>query len=236
MGTQAMKTIRLTAAQAIVRFLREQYLERDGAEHRIIHGVFGIFGHGNVAGLGQALEELGGRDLPFYQPKNEQAMVHTAVAFAKARRGLGTFACTTSVGPGATNRVTGAATATVNRLPVLLLPGDIFSNRRPAPVLQQLEHTQSQDISVNDCLKPVSRYWDRIHRPEQLLSSLPEAMRILSDPALMGAVTIALPEDVQAEAFDFPAAFFEKRVYRVSRPRPDEHDLARAASMLRQSK
>jgi 3D-(3,5/4)-trihydroxycyclohexane-1,2-dione acylhydrolase (decyclizing) len=228
-----MKTVRLTAAAAIVRFLKEQYLERDGAEHRIVHGVFGIFGHGNVAGLGQALEEHGGRELPFFQPKNEQAMVHTAVAFAKARRGLGTYACTTSVGPGATNLVTGAATATINRLPVLLLPGDIFSNRRPAPVLQQLEHSLSQDVSVNDCLKPVSRYWDRIHRPEQLLSALPEAMRILSDPSLAGAVTIALPEDVQAEAFDFPASFFEKRVFRIPRLRPDEDEVARAAALVR---
>jgi 3D-(3,5/4)-trihydroxycyclohexane-1,2-dione acylhydrolase (decyclizing) len=231
-----MKTIRLTAAAAIVRFLKAQHVERDGEEHRLIHGVFGIFGHGNVAGLGQAIEEEGGKDLPFYQPKNEQAMVHTAIAFSKARRGLGTFACTTSVGPGATNLVTGAATATINRLPVLLLPGDIFSNRRPAPVLQQLEHAMSQDISVNDCLKPVSKYWDRIHRPEQLLSALPEAMRVLADPALMGAVTLALPEDVQAEAFDFPERFFEKRVYRFQRRGPGERDAAEALGLIRSAR
>ena len=213
-----MKTLRLTAAQAIVEFLKRQYVERDGAEHRLIAGVFGIFGHGNVAGLGQALEERGGAELPFYQPKNEQAMVHAAAAFAKAKNRLGALACTTSVGPGATNLVTGAAGATINRLPVLLLPGDIFANRAPNPVLQQLENPHSIDVSVNDCLKPVSRYWDRINRPEQLLAALPEAMRVLADPAETGAVTICLPEDVQAEAFDFPENFFRKRVYAIIRP------------------
>lgn len=184
-----MKTIRLTAAAAVVEYLKKQHVERDGLEHRLVNGVFGIFGHGNVSGIGQALDEHGGRELPYLQPKNEQAMVHTAVAFAKARRGLGTLACTTSVGPGATNMVTGAATATINRLPVLLLPGDIFANRLPAPVLQQLEYPLSMDVSVNDCFRPVSRYWDRINRPEQLLAALPTAMRVLSDPASMGAVT-----------------------------------------------
>ncbi len=193
-----MKTKRMTVAAAIVEFLKHQYVSRDDSEYRIINGVFGIFGHGNVAGLGRALEENGGSELPFYQPKNEQAMVHTSIAFSKARKTLGTFACTTSVGPGATNMITGAATATINRLPVLLLPGDIFANRKPAPVLQQLEHAASQDVSVNDCFKPVSRYWDRINRPEQILTALPEAMRYLTDPELMGAVTICLPEDVQA--------------------------------------
>src|SRR5713226_10364527 len=186
-------TRRLTAAGAIVEFLKRQYVERDGARHRLVNGVFGIFGHGNVTGLGQALDDYGGKELPYHQPKNEQAMVHTAVAFAKARRGLGTFACTSSIGPGATNMVTGAATATINRLPVLLLPGDIFARRNVAPVLQQLESGHTQDISVNDCFKPVSRYWDRITRPEQLLTSLPEAMRILTSPAETGAVTLALP-------------------------------------------
>src|SRR6202789_3621893 len=174
------KTVKLSVAAAIVRFLKVQYVSRDGEEHRLIPGVFGIFGPGNVTGLGQAIEESGGRELPFYQPKTEQAMVHSAVAFAKTRRRLGTFACTTSVGPGATNLVTGAATATINRLPVLLLPGDIFASRLPSPVLQQLEFPASQDVSVNDCLRPVSRYWDRLNRPEQVLSSLPEAMRILA--------------------------------------------------------
>ena len=226
-------TRRLTAAAAIVEFLKAQRVERDGVRHRLIHGVFGIFGHGNVAGLGQALEEHGGRELPFFQPKNEQGAVHAAVAFAKARRGLGAMACTSSVGPGATNMVTGAATATINRLPVLLLPGDIFANRVPDPVLQQLEHPGSMDVSVNDCFKPVSRYWDRISRPEQLLKALPEAMRILADPSETGAVTLCLPEDVQAESFDFPSHFFDERVYRVSRRRCDPEELAEAARLLR---
>jgi 3D-(3,5/4)-trihydroxycyclohexane-1,2-dione acylhydrolase (decyclizing) len=228
-----MTTRRLTAAGAVVEFLKRQFVSRDGREHRLVHGVFGIFGHGNVAGLGQALDERGGRELPYLQPKNEQAMVHTAAAFAKARRRLGTYACTSSVGPGATNMVTGAATATINRIPVLLLPGDIFASRLPAPVLQQLESPSSQDTSVNDCFRPVSRYWDRVNRPEQLLSALPEAMRVLSDPAETGAVTLALPQDVQAEAYDFPAHFFDARVYLVPRPRPDAEALAAAAAVLR---
>ncbi|MCC6277991.1 MAG: 3D-(3,5/4)-trihydroxycyclohexane-1,2-dione acylhydrolase (decyclizing) [Oligoflexia bacterium] len=231
-----MKTKRLTVAAAIVEFLKNQYVSRDGQEHRLINGMMGIFGHGNVAGLGQALEEHGHGDLPFIQPKNEQAMVHTAIAYAKARRGLGTFGCTTSVGPGATNLVTGAATATINRLPVLLLPGDIFANRRPAPVLQQLEHNQSYDVSVNDCLKPVSRFWDRINRPEQLLVSLPEAMRVLSDPSLQGAVTICLPEDVQVEAYDWPVHFFEKRVYQQTRRTPEVNELGLAMELIKTSK
>jgi 3D-(3,5/4)-trihydroxycyclohexane-1,2-dione acylhydrolase (decyclizing) len=222
-------------AGALVDFLKRQFVERDGEEHRLIHGVFGIFGHGNVAGVGQALEEGGGRELPYHQPKNEQAMVHTATAFAKARRGLGTFACTSSIGPGATNMVTGAATATINRLPVLLLPGDVFANRRPNPVLQQLESPHSMDLSVNDCFRPVSRYWDRINRPEQILSALPEAMRVLSHPATMGAVTLALPQDVQAEAYDYPAAFFDKRVYRIPRARADREALAQAVALIRQA-
>jgi len=179
-----MKTVRLTAAQAIVRFLKEQYLERDGAEHRIIHGVFGIFGHGNVAGLGQALEEAAGRDLPFYnQERAGDGSYRCCLRESPAR--ARTFACTTSVGPGATNLVDRRGDGDDQPASRTSASGDIFSNRRPAPVLQQLEHAHSQDISVNDTLKPVSRYWDRIHRPEQLLSSLPEAMRILSDPALM---------------------------------------------------
>jgi 3D-(3,5/4)-trihydroxycyclohexane-1,2-dione acylhydrolase (decyclizing) len=230
-----MKTRRLTMAQAVVEFLKQQYVERDGTRHRLVNGVFGIFGHGNVAGLGQALEEKGGTELPYHQPKNEQAMVHTAIAFAKARRGLGTFACTSSIGPGATNMVTGAATATINRLPVLLLPGDIFANRLPSPVLQQLESPHSMDLSVNDCFRPVSRYWDRMNRPEQILAALPEAMRVLSDPATAGAVTLALPQDVQTEAYDYPASFLEPRVYRIARARADREALAAAAALVRQA-
>jgi 3D-(3,5/4)-trihydroxycyclohexane-1,2-dione acylhydrolase (decyclizing) len=228
-----MKTVRTTTGAAIVRFLQAQYVRRDDVEHRLINGVAGIFGHGNVAGFGQALEEHGGRTLPYFQPKNEQAMVHIAVAYAKTKRRLGALACTTSVGPGATNMVTGAATATINRLPVLLLPGDIFANRRPSPVLQQLEHPGSQDLSVNDCFKPVSRYWDRINRPEQILSALPEAMRVLADPAETGSVTIALPEDVQSEAFDCPVSFFAKRIYDVPRHPAAAAAVASAAALLR---
>jgi len=235
-GRASQETVRLSMAAALVRFLTAQYIERDGVEHRLIHGVAGIFGHGNVAGLGQALEEHGGAELPFIQPKNEQGMVHMAVAFAKARHRLGALACTTSVGPGATNMVTGAATATVNRLPVLLLPGDVFANRLPAPVLQQLEHPHSMDTSVNDCFKPVSRYWDRIQRPEQLLAALPEAMRVLASPSETGAVTLCLPEDVQAEAWDYPARFFAKKVYRVPRPRCSPDEIAAVAALVRAGK
>lgn len=226
-----MTTVRVTAAQAIVRYLAAQYTGRDGVEQPLFAGMFGIFGHGNVTGIGQALEEH--RDLlTHYRPQNEQGMVHTAVAYAKMKNRLQTFACTSSVGPGATNMVTGAALATVNRLPVLLLPGDIFANRRPHTVLQQLEYPGSQDVSVNDSFRPVSRYFDRIYRPEQLFSALPEAMRILTDPAETGAVTLALPEDVQTEAFDVPEQFFEKRVWHVRRPRPDDESLAEAARLI----
>lgn len=228
----AMKTIRMTAAQAIVRYLSEQYVERDGNQQRFFAGVFGIFGHGNVTGLGQALEEVG-TDLRYYQPRNEQAMVHTAAAYAKMKNRLQTLVCTTSVGPGAANMITGAATATVNRIPVLLLPGDIFASRRPHPVLQQLEDPRSQDISLNDAFRPVSRYWDRIYRPEQLLASLPAAMRVLTDQAETGAVTLALPEDLQTEAFDFPEHFFRPRVYHIPRPVPAPSDLGRAVQVLR---
>ncbi|HVU15429.1 MAG TPA: 3D-(3,5/4)-trihydroxycyclohexane-1,2-dione acylhydrolase (decyclizing) [Candidatus Didemnitutus sp.] len=226
-------TVTLSMAAALVKFLQRQYICRDGVEHRLIHGVWGIFGHGNVTGFGQALEEHGGRALPFLQAKNEQAMVHAAVAFAKARQRLGTFACTSSIGPGATNMITGAAVATVNRLPVLLLPGDIFASRRPAPVLQQLEHPGSQDVSVNDCFRPVSRYWDRLNRPESILTALPEAMRILADPAETGAVTLALPEDVQAESCAYPLHFFEKRVHVVERPGCSGERLRTAAALFR---
>jgi 3D-(3,5/4)-trihydroxycyclohexane-1,2-dione acylhydrolase (decyclizing) len=228
------RTTWLTMAQAVVRFLSVQHTERDGGRQRLIDGVFGIFGHGNVAGIGQALDQMPDR-LRYFQCRNEQAMVHTAAAYAKMHNRLRTIACTTSIGPGATNMVTGAAGATINRLPVLLLPGDIFARRLPAPVLQQLESPQSQDASVNDCFKPVSRYWDRISRPEQILSSLPEAMRVLTSPADTGTVTLALPQDVQAEAFDYPAAFFEDRIWAIQRPRGDAALLARATDVIRAS-
>ncbi len=222
---------RVTAAQAVVSFLKNQRVERDGTTTPFFAGCFGIFGHGNVAGIGQALQQ--NPDFPYYLPRNEQAMVHTAVAFSKMHNRLRTFACTSSIGPGATNMITGAATATVNRIPVLLLPGDIFARRNVAPVLQQLESTQTQDISVNDCFRPVSRYWDRISRPEQLLTALPEAMRVLTSPSETGAVTLAMPQDVQAEAMEYPAAFFEERVWNIARPRGDARAIERAAAMIR---
>jgi len=227
-------TRRLTVAQAIVAFLRSQFSSRDSQEHRLIEGCFGIFGHGNVAGMGQALEQNPG--LRYFLSRNEQAMVHTAAAFAKTSFRLRTLACTTSIGPGATNMLTGAAAATINRVPVLLLPGDIFARRNVAPVLQQLESPSIQDISVNDCFKPVSRYWDRIQRPEQLLTSLPEAMRVLTSPAETGAVTIAFPQDVQAEAFDYPEKFFAKKVWLIPRNRCDQGLLQRAAEWIRAAK
>ena len=227
-------TKRLTMAQAIVSFLQNQYSERDGKQFRFFEGCLGIFGHGNVAGIGQALEQDSG--LRYYLFRNEQAMVHAASAFAKASLRMRTLVCTSSIGPGATNMVTGAAVATVNRLPVLLLPGDIFARRKVAPVLQQLESSATQDISVNDCFKPVSRYWDRIQRPEQLLTSLPEAMRVLTSPADTGAVTLSLPQDVQAEAFDFPEEFLRRRVWVIPRPRCDQNLLKRAADWIRAAK
>ena len=229
-----MNTERLTMAQAIVRFLKNQYSERDGVEQPFFGGCFGIFGHGNVAGMGQALQQY--PDFRYYQTRNEQAMVHTATAYAKHSNRMRTLACTSSIGPGATNMVSGAATATINRLPVLLLPGDIFARRNVAPVLQQLESEHSQDISVNDCFKPVSRYWDRINRADQLVTSLIEAMRVLTSPADTGAVTLSIPQDVQTEAFDYPTALFEKRVWSVPRNRPDLAALQRAASAIRDAK
>ena len=222
---------RLTTAQAIIRFLKAQCIARDGEEHRFFAGCFGIFGHGNVAGIGQALQE--NPDFPYYLCRNEQAMVHTAAAFAKMSNRLRALVCTTSIGPGATNMLTGAADATINRLPVLLLPGDIFARRNVAPVLQQLESPGTQDVSVNDCFRPVSRYWDRIQRPEQILTALPEAMRVLTSPAETGAVTLALPQDVQAQAFDCPDGFLEPRTWTVPRNRPDATLLARAAEWIR---
>lgn len=227
-----MSTERLTTAQALVAFLANQRVERDGVEQAFFAGVFGIFGHGNLAGIGQALQQEP-RPLRYYPARNEQAMVHIAAAFAKMKNRLATFACTSSVGPGATNMVTAAAGATINRLPVLLLPGDVFATRRVAPVLQQLEAPWSQDVSVNDALKPVSRYWDRITRPEQLVTSLLEAMRTLTDQAQTGAVTLALPQDVQAEAWDFPADWLAPRTWRIPRPLPDAGLLQRAADVIR---
>ncbi len=225
---------KLTMAQALVAFLKEQYSERDGVERPFFAGCYGIFGHGNIGGMGQALQQ--NPDFRYYQSRNEQAMVHTAIAYARTKNRLQTLACTSSIGPGATNMITGAATATINRIPVLLLPGDIFARRNVAPVLQQLESEQSQDISVNDCFKPVSRYWDRIIRPEQLITSLPEAMRVLTSPSATGAVVLALPQDVQAEAYDYPEMLFQKRIWRIARNRPDTNALARAADLIRASK
>ena len=229
-----MSTLRLTVGQAIVRFMAAQHVERDGVENRFIAGVWGIFGHGNVAGLGQALEELGDAcAMPYYRPQNEQAQVHLASAYAKHKNRLQTFACISSIGPGATNMITGAAQASVNRLPVLLFPSDYFANRLPDPVLQQVEHPVEHDVSANDAFRPVSRYFDRISRPEQLLSSLPEAFRVLTDPAETGAVTVALPEDVQAEVYDWPERFFAKRVWHVRRPVPEPAALAEVAELIR---
>ena len=230
-----MKTRKLTMGQAVVQFLQQQFVERDGNETQFFAGMFGIFGHGNVAGIGQALHQYAD-SFRFYQTRNEQSMVHTAAAFAKMNNRLRTLACTTSIGPGATNMLTGAAGATINRLPVLLLPGDIFSTRLVAPVLQQLESPSSQDISVNDCFKPISRYWDRINRPEQLITALPEAMRVLTSPAETGTVTLALPQDVQAEAYDYPVELFQKRVYPIPRQRADVNALKRAAAWIQESK
>jgi len=226
-----VKTRRLTMAQALLGFLKNQYVERDGVEHRFFAGVLGIFGHGNVAGIGQALQQ--NLDLPYIPVRNEQAAVHLAAGYAKTSNRLRTFVCTSSIGPGATNMITGAALATINRLPVLLLPGDIFARRNVAPVLQQLESPSTQDIGVNDCFKPVSRYWDRIYRPEQLITALPEVMRVLTSPSDCGAVTLALPQDVQAEACDFPEELFRKRVWLIRRPEPDAVSFARAVEAIR---
>jgi 3D-(3,5/4)-trihydroxycyclohexane-1,2-dione acylhydrolase (decyclizing) len=227
-------TVRLTTSQALIRFVQAQYSERDGVEQRLIAAIFGIFGHGNLLGIGQAIEQEG-HELPLYQPKNEQAMVHAAIGYAKAARRLATLACTASIGPGATNMITGAATATTNRLPVLLLAGDTFAARRQGPVLQQLEHPIERDLTVNDAFRPVSRFFDRIARPEQLLDSLLEAMRVLTDPAETGAVTIALHQDVQGEAYDYPQSFFERRVWPVSRRPAALEELRAAATILREA-
>jgi 3D-(3,5/4)-trihydroxycyclohexane-1,2-dione acylhydrolase (decyclizing) len=220
-------------AQALVEFLKNQYVERDGEQHPFFAGMLGIFGHGNVAGIGQALQQ--NTDFPYYLVRNEQSGVHLAAAFAKASNRLRAFACTSSIGPGATNMITGAALATINRLPVLLLPGDIFARRNVAPVLQQIESPSTQEIGVNDCFKPVSRYWDRIYRPEQLITALPEVMRVLTSPSDCGAVTLALPQDVQAEAYDYPEELFQKRVWLIRRGQPDMESLQRAVAAIRKS-
>jgi len=229
-----MKTIRLTVGQAVIKFLKNQYVERDGVEMPFFAGCLGIFGHGNVAGVGQGLMQ--NTDFRYFMTRNEQASVHIAMAYAKMKNRLGAFACISSIGPGATNMVTGAACSTINRLPVLIIPGDLFAKRNVAPVLQQLESASTQDISVNDCFKPVSKYWDRINRPEQLITSLPEVMRVLTSPSDTGAVTLSLPQDVQTEAFDFTEAFFNKRVWRIARPRADVRLLKEAASLIKASK
>jgi 3D-(3,5/4)-trihydroxycyclohexane-1,2-dione acylhydrolase (decyclizing) len=229
-----MATERLTMAQALVKFLCAQRTEVDGNEAPLFAGVWAIFGHGNVAGLGEALQAAHDR-LPTLRAHNEQAMAHAAIAFAKASARRRMMACTTSIGPGATNMLTAAAVAHVNRLPVLLLPGDVFATRGPDPVLQQVEDFGDPTVSANDCFRPVSRYWDRITRPEQLLQSLPAAMAVLTDPAACGPVTLALPQDVQAEAWDYPDRFFEPRVHRVRRPAPDPGELAAAADRLRRA-
>jgi len=225
-------TVRLTAAQALVRWLQVQHSERDGHVQRAVPAICGIFGHGNVLGIGQAVEQDGAA-LPLFQPKHEQAMVHMALGYAKASRRLATLACTASIGPGAANMLTGAGTASANRLPVLLLPGDTFASRRQGPVLQQLEHRVDADLTVNDAFRPLSAFFDRVARPEQLLTALPQALRVLLDPAETGAVTISLHQDTQGEAYDFPAAFFAPRVWHVARPPAERDRIAAAAELLR---
>jgi 3D-(3,5/4)-trihydroxycyclohexane-1,2-dione acylhydrolase (decyclizing) len=227
------KTIRLTVAQALIAFLKQQYVQRDGIEQAFFAGCLGIFGHGNVAGIGQALQQ--DKQFRYVLTRNEQASVHIAIAYAKMKNRMGAWVCTSSIGPGATNMVTGAACATINRLPVLIVPGDIFARRNVAPVLQQLESAHSQDISVNDCFKPVSKYWDRINRAEQLIAALPEVMRVLVSPAETGAVTLSIPQDVQAEAYDFPIDLFRKKTWIVARPRPDKNLLAEAVKCIKAS-
>lgn len=229
------RTVRLTMSQALVRYMSAQRTVIDDKEVRLVAGVFAIFGHGNVAGLGEALSHA--RDeLPVYRAHNEQAMAHCAIAYSKALRRRRFMACTTSIGPGATNMVTAAALAHVNRLPLLLLPGDVFASRRPDPVLQQIEAFDDPTVTANDCLRPVSRYWDRITRPEQVLRTLPQAFAVLTDPAECGPVTLALPQDVQAEAWDYPLSFFEPRTYEVARPGADRRALENAATAISQAR
>ncbi len=245
-----MSTIRLTAGQALVRYLSHQWTERDGRRQRLIAGAFGIFGHGNVAGFGQGLvqahrealaagfdgDEPGPDELPYFMARNEQSMVHAAVGYARAKNRLSTYACTASIGPGSTNMITGAALASIDRIPVLLLPSDVFANRIPDPVLQQLENPVAADVTVNDAFRPVSRYFDRIWRPEMLLASAPQAMRVLTDPAETGAVTLSLPQDVQAQAYDWPVEFFADRTWHIARPVPEPEALQRAVQAIRGAK
>ena len=232
-----MKTKRLTVAQAIVLYLANQYTEYDGQEERLIAGMWGIQGHGNVPGLGQAMQEYGLKNnMPFYRPQNEQAQVHAAVAYARHKNRTSTFACTASIGPGSSNMVTGAALATINRIPVLLLPSDYFANRIPDPVLQQLEHMLEHDVSVNDVFRPVSKFFTRISRPEQLLSALPQAMRVLTDPVDTGAVTISLPEDLQTEVYDWPVEMFSKGLWHIRRPLAEPELIDKLVALLKKSK
>lgn len=228
-------TVRLTMGQALVKFLQVQYTEYDGEEQRFIPAIWGIFGHGNVSGLSQALWEYGA-DLPYYQPANEQSMVHAASGYARTRLRLQTFACTSSIGPGATNMITGAATAHINRLPVLLLPSDYYATRFQGQVLQDIEHPVSMDMSVTDCFRPVSQFFDRITRPEQILYALPEAMRVMADPVDAGPATLALPQDIQSVAFDYPLNFFHKKVWRIERRQPDERRIEEAVALLKSAK
>lgn len=230
-----MQTVRMTTAQALVKFLNQQYVEFDGEQQKFIKGIFTIFGHGNVVGLGQALEEDAG-ELEVYQGRNEQGMANAAMAFAKQKHRKQIMACTSSVGPGSANIITSAATASANNIPVLLLPGDVFATRQPDPVLQQIEQTHDLSISTNDAFRAVSKYWDRINRPEQLMTAMIQAMRVLTNPADTGAVTICLPQDVQGEAWDFPSYFFQKRVHRIERRLPTKASLADAVEMIKKKK
>ncbi|OJE19413.1 3D-(3,5/4)-trihydroxycyclohexane-1,2-dione acylhydrolase (decyclizing) [Bacillus thuringiensis] len=230
-----MQTVRMTTAQALVKFLNQQYVEFDGKQQKFIKGIFTIFGHGNVVGLGQALEEDAG-ELEVYQGRNEQGMANAAMAFAKQKHRKQIMACTSSVGPGSANMITSAATASANNIPVLLLPGDVFATRQPDPVLQQIEQTHDLSISTNDAFRAVSKYWDRINRPEQLMTAMIQAMRVLTNPADTGAVTICLPQDVQGEAWDFPSYFFQKRVHRIERRLPTKASLLDAVEMIKRKK
>ncbi|MFM2566085.1 3D-(3,5/4)-trihydroxycyclohexane-1,2-dione acylhydrolase (decyclizing) [Bacillus sp. GX] len=230
-----MQTVRMTTAQALVKFLNQQYVEFDGKQQKFIKGIFTIFGHGNVVGLGQALEEDAG-ELEVYQGRNEQGMANAAMAFAKQKHRKQIMACTSSVGPGSANMITSAATASANNIPVLLLPGDVFATRQPDPVLQQIEQTHDLSISTNDAFRAVSKYWDRVNRPEQLMTAMIQAMRVLTNPADTGAVTICLPQDVQGEAWDFPSYFFQKRVHRIERRLPTKASLADAVEMIKRKK
>ncbi|PGW32721.1 3D-(3,5/4)-trihydroxycyclohexane-1,2-dione acylhydrolase (decyclizing) [Bacillus cereus] len=230
-----MQTVRMTTAQALVKFLNQQYVEFDGEQQKFIKGIFTIFGHGNVVGLGQALEEDAG-ELEVYQGRNEQGMANAAMAFAKQKHRKQIMACTSSVGPGSANMITSAATASANNIPVLLLPGDVFATRQPDPVLQQIEQTHDLSISTNDAFRAVSKYWDRVNRPEQLMTAMIQAMRVLTNPADTGAVTICLPQDVQGEAWDFPSYFFQKRVHRIERRLPTKASLADAVEMIKKKK